>query len=313
MHNKQLITERINQISSFIILFNALFIGLEANFRNDTFLNRFFDVVDVLFVCYFTIEIFLRIRYFNWNYITTFRAYLFRALFQNKTEERKKSSKLENISGYGFDFFWICFDLIIVSASWVAFGKHFIKHPEIVLILRMLRIFRIFKIFHLSESIQKIERKIIAVIPTISTFLILIFLVIYTYAIIGMNLYEFKQFKSINFTNVYSAMMDLFLSMTNGWAGILKDLHSSNSVSPVISDIYITSFFIFSVMITLNVFLAVMTSGIQDRINEEKEAQHKTKGKTQKAKDHGNFDEKLIQINKQLQQIQEQLNDMKKH
>lgn len=135
---------------------------------------------------------------------------------------------------------------------------------------------------------------------------------VYTYAIIGMNLYDFKQFKSINFTNVYSAMMDLFMSMTNGWAGILKDLHTSDAVSPVISDIYITSFFIFSVMITLNVFLAVMTSGIQDRINEEKEDQHKTKGKTQRAKDHGNLDEKFKHINKQLQQIQEQLNEIKK-
>ena len=313
MHNKQLITERINKISSFIILLNAIFIGLEANFRNDAFINSFFDFVYVLFVCYFTIEILIRIKNFNWGYISTFFSYLFRAIFINKPQHLGKASQRDNLSGYGFDFFWICFDLIIVVASWVAFGKHFIKHPEIVLILRMLRIFRIFKIFHLSESIQKIERKIIAVIPTISTFLILIFLVIYTYAIIGMNLYEFKQFKSINFTNVYSAMMDLFLSMTNGWAGILRDLHTSDAVSPVISDIYITSFFIFSVMITLNVFLAVMTSGIQDRINEEKEAQHKTKGKTQKAKDHGNFDEKLIQINKQLQQIQEQLNDMKKH
>jgi hypothetical protein len=35
------------------------------------------------------------------------------------------------------------------------------------------------------------------------------------------------------------------------------------------SDIYVISFFIFSVLVTLNVFLAVMTSQIQEKLNDE--------------------------------------------
>lgn len=65
-------------------------------------------------------------------------------------------------------------------------------------------------------------------------------------------------------------------------------------------------------MITLNVFLAVMTSGIQDRIIEEKEAHKKTKHSTPKTKEKANLEEKLNQINRQLQVIQEQLNEIKK-
>jgi peptidoglycan hydrolase CwlO-like protein len=58
--------------------------------------------------------------------------------------------------------------------------------------------------------------------------------------------------------------------MTNGWSGILNELRAYDAINPLITDFYVISFFIFSVMITLNVFLAVMTSGIQDRLAKEK-------------------------------------------
>jgi uncharacterized protein YlxW (UPF0749 family) len=65
-------------------------------------------------------------------------------------------------------------------------------------------------------------------------------------------------------------MLNLFMLMTNGWSGILNELRAYDAINPLITDFYVISFFIFSVMITLNVFLAVMTSGIQDRLAKEK-------------------------------------------
>jgi voltage-gated sodium channel len=133
--------------------------------------------------------------------------------------------------------------------------------------LRLFRIFRILRIFELDETLKNIEKKIISVIPTIITFLVLIFLILYSYAIIGMNLYDYKKLESLDFTNLYTSMMSLFIMMTNGWATPLIELKTNSTIPSVMSDIYVISFFIFSVLVTLNVFLAVMTSQIQEKLN----------------------------------------------
>jgi len=300
---------RLNKISGLVIVFNAILIGIEASIRNSATLNQLFDIIDILFVLYFTYEIIARYRFED----TTLK-HLVNAIKGSFNYYRTKqhSTELESISGTFETWFWLIFDTVLVLASWIAFAKHFIRHPEIILILRMLRIFRIFRIFSISEYIKNIEKKIIAVIPTISIFLVLIFLLIYTYAILGMNLYEFHKFDSIDFSNLYQAMLNLFMLMTNGWSGVLTDLRSYHAINPIITDIYVISFFIFSVMITLNVFLAVMTSGIQDRINEEKEQKLKQKTTASKQPEGPlTLEEKIDYMNEQLKRLNEQLNQSK--
>jgi voltage-gated sodium channel len=260
-------------------------------------------------VLYFTYEIIARYRYED----TTLK-HLVNAIKGafNYYRTKQHSTELETISETFETWFWLIFDTVLVLASWIAFAKHFIRHPEIILILRMLRIFRIFRIFSISDYIKNIEKKIIAVIPTISIFLVLIFLLIYTYAILGMNLYEFHKFDTIDFSNLYQAMLNLFMLMTNGWSGVLTDLRSYHAINPIITDIYVISFFIFSVMITLNVFLAVMTSGIQDRINEEKEQKLKQKSTASKQPEGPlTLEEKIDRMNEQLKRLTEQLNQSK--
>ncbi len=302
---------RLNNISGLVIVFNAILIGIEASIRNSASLNQLFDIIDILFVFYFTYEIIARYRYED----TTLK-HLVNAIkgAVNYYRTKQPSTELETISETFETWFWLIFDTVLVLASWIAFAKHFIRHPEIILILRMLRIFRIFRIFSISDYIKNIEKKIIAVIPTISIFLVLIFLLIYTYAILGMNLYEFHKFDTIDFSNLYQAMLNLFMLMTNGWSGVLTDLRSYHAINPIITDIYVISFFIFSVMITLNVFLAVMTSGIQDRINEEKEKEQKLKQKSTASKQPEGpltLEEKIDHMNEQLKRLTEQLNQSK--
>jgi hypothetical protein len=284
-------------------------IGIEASIRNSIALNQLYDVIDILFVLYFTYEIIARYRFEDTTITHLVNA--IKGAF-NHYRTKQQSTELETISGTFETWFWLVFDTVLVVASWIAFAKHFIRHPEIMLMLRMLRVFRIFRIFSISDYIRNIEKKIIAVIPTISIFLVLIFLLIYTYAILGMNLYEFHQFDTIDFSNLYQAMLNLFMLMTNEWSGVLTDLRSYNAINPIITDIYVISFFIFSVMITLNVFLAVMTSGIQDRINEEKQQKLK-QNSTESKHPEGplTLEEKIDRMNEQLKRLTEQLNQAK--
>ena len=259
----------LNRISGIIILLNVILIGVESSIRGNLTANWIFTVLDIVFVGYFTFEIGFRI------FKLRPAVYELKQAGKQLINHYKELEILDEVdrekSVEVFEkWVWLLFDSFLVLASWIAFAKHFVTHPELIMLLRILRILRIFRIFSISDYIKNIEKKIAAVIPTISIFLILIFLLVYTYAILGMNLYNFHRFENLDFSNLYEAMLNLFMLMTNGWSGILNELRAYDAINPLITDFYVISFFIFSVMITLNVFLAVMTSGIQDRLAKEK-------------------------------------------
>jgi voltage-gated sodium channel len=259
----------LNRISGIIILLNVILIGIECSIRGNLTADWVFSVLDIVFVGYFTFEIGFRI--FKLRPAVSEIKQAGKQLINHCKELKILDEVALEKSVEVFEkWVWLLFDSFLVLASWIAFAKHFVTHPELIMLLRILRILRIFRIFSISDYIKNIEKKIAAVIPTISIFLILIFLLVYTYAILGMNLYNFHRFENLDFSNLYEAMLNLFMLMTNGWSGILNELRAYDAINPLITDFYVISFFIFSVMITLNVFLAVMTSGIQDRLAKEK-------------------------------------------
>jgi voltage-gated sodium channel len=240
-------------------------IGIEASFHAKIAFQNTFNFIDILIVFYFTFEIYYRIKKVNYSFITFLNEVYF-GLSPKKKETRKLSTEILE------EWLWILFDLSLVTLSYVSFFRHFFEHPQLLLILRMFRVFRIFRVFELSESLKRIEKKIISVVPTIFTFFFLIVLLLYTYSIVGMYLYNFKTFETIDFSSVYHTMTSLFVLMTNGWSDTLFELRKVNEIAPIFTDIYVISFFLFSVIITLNVFLAVMTSQIQEKLEEDIES-----------------------------------------
>ena len=259
----------LNRISGIIILLNVLLIGIESSIRGNLTADWVFTVLDIVFVGYFTVEIGFRIFKLR-PAVSELKQAVKQLINHYKSQEILDEVDREKSVEVIEKWVWLLFDTLLVLGSWIAFAKHFVTHPELIMLLRILRILRIFRIFSISDYIKNIEKKIAAVIPTISIFLLLIFLLVYTYAILGMNLYNFHRFENLDFSNLYEAMLNLFMLMTNGWSGILNELRAYDAINPLITDFYVISFFIFSVMITLNVFIAVMTSGIQDRLAKEK-------------------------------------------
>lgn len=252
----------LNKLSAVVILFSALMIGIEASFHAKVVLENLFNSIDVLIVLYFTFEIIYRLKTIKYSFLN-FTKEILAKLKLTKGHEGEKSSEILE------EWFWLLFDLSLVALSFISFFRHFFEHPQLLLILRMFRIFRIFRVFELNNSLKRIEKKIISVVPTIVTFFVLIILLLYTYSIVGMYLYNFKTFESIDFSSVYHAMTSLFVLMTNGWSDTLMELRKVNEVATIVTDIYIISFFLFSVIVTLNVFLAVMTSQIQEKLEED--------------------------------------------
>jgi voltage-gated sodium channel len=255
--------KKLNTWSSIFIIFSAVLLGIETTMHHEIEKLDVFTIFDILIIIYFTIEIVLRYKYSRDYHIKDFIRIIL-GLTQIKKEKARPSAQDLKIIEH---WLWFIFDFLLVIFGYLSFIRHFIDHPQLILMLRLFRIFRILRIFELDETLKNIEKKIISVIPTIITFLVLIFLILYSYAIIGMNLYDYKKLESLDFTNLYTSMMSLFIMMTNGWATPLIELKTNSTIPSVMSDIYVISFFIFSVLVTLNVFLAVMTSQIQEKLN----------------------------------------------
>ena len=84
-------------------------------------------------------------------------------------------------------------------------------------------------------------------------------------------------------------------------------MHSNllnSDVPGFITDLYCISFFVFSSMITLNVFLAVMTTQIQDKLNDENKASE-------------NREEQLIEaiqnLNQKIDRLEKKINESKEN
>jgi hypothetical protein len=258
----------INKISALFIIISAISIGIEASLNaKDQFLNAFY-FLDIVIIAYFAFELVVRISYNDKplkEFLPAFKTYL---SAKNKDDLEREKALIE-------DWMWIVFDGLLVVMGFIALFRHLVEHPQLILLLRLFRVFRIFRIFELNQTLKDIEKKIISVVPTIATFLVLIFLILYAYAIVGMYMYDFQKYDTIDFSGVYAAMTSLFVMMTNGWSDTLVELRSHHMVPNIYSDIYIISFFIFSVLVTLNVFLAVMTSQIQDKLVKDIAEDHK--------------------------------------
>lgn len=252
----------INKLSALFIIISAISIGIEASLNaKEQFLNVFY-VLDIFIIAYFTFELVVRVGY-NDKPLKQF----FPALKSYLAKEKKVNLDAEK--ALIEEWLWLIFDGMLVIMGFIALFRHLVEHPQLILLLRLFRVFRIFRIFELNQTLKDIEKKIISVVPTIATFLVLIFLILYAYAIVGMYMYDFQKYETIDFSGVYAAMTSLFVMMTNGWSDTLIELRSHHIVPNIYSDIYIISFFIFSVLVTLNVFLAVMTSQIQDKIEKD--------------------------------------------
>jgi hypothetical protein len=282
----------LNKITALFIILSAISIGVEASMNATNRFSNIFYFFDILIVGYFTFEIIFRVVN-NRKPLAQFLPALKK--YMSSSNDKDLAEEKELIE----DWMWLLFDGLLVIMGFLSLFRHLVDHPQLILLLRLFRVFRVFKVFELNQTLKEIEKKIISVVPTIATFLTLIVLILYSYAIVGMYMFDFKKFETIDFSSLYSSMTSLFVMMTNGWADTLNELRSYKIVPSIYSDLYIISFFIFSVLVTLNVFLAVMTSQIQDKLKQEiSDELHSLK----------QIDEKVLNVEKQQQKDIDKLN-----
>ena len=216
----------------------VLVLGVEAAMHNA--ISPLLYVLDTLFVCYFALEIAHRAIMGEW---------------------KSTSNELK---------FWFWFDAFVTISCVLALFIPFVDHPSLLAALRIVRVFRLFRIFSIFPGIRSIEQKILGAMETVVLFGFFSVLIIYVYAVIGMNLFEFSRIGNMNFENLYEAMVSMFVLITNDWADAWRTTRQQYPVLPtMVVDLYFFSFIGFAVIFTLNVFIAVMTSQIEQRFSSE--------------------------------------------
>ena len=255
---------KLRNFSVTLIVVSTLLITTEIIFGN-SYNQIYFDIIDLILVLLFTYEIILR---------------------------QKKLNKDV------FERFWFYFDLCLLILGYISFLKGILSHPETIYILSSFRAIRILRLFEISDKLKKLEKKILHVIPSVLTFGLLLTLLLFVYAVLGMSLFEKKDFHIVSFSNLYVSFKSLFVFITAGfdYAEIIRIVAAKSPNIPVfVVDIYFFSFFVVTSMIALNVFLAVMTNTIQEEFLKDLTKREKS------------FDLELEQINKKIDLINEEL------
>lgn len=243
-----------------IIAFSAV-VGFETFLTGPAWVS-FFNVLEFLFLTFFTLEIILRIA--AENRPTDF----FNLLKTRKlTFEGRRKTKFE-ITEHGF---WNYFDFLLIVMSIIGLFANVFVFPGFLQIGRLFRIFRIVRLLEISEHLKVVEKRIVSIVPTVFSFAVLLVILTYIYSIIGMFMFNKGVYAEADFSSIKDAFITLFQLMTlDNWTDVMRDMRAHEFFfHPFIVEAYFVSFVIFTAIIALNVFIAVMTSQVQEQMEKD--------------------------------------------
>ncbi|XP_053877202.1 sodium channel protein type 5 subunit alpha-like [Malaclemys terrapin pileata] len=193
--------------------------------------------------------------------------------------------KLLALRHYYFTNGWNIFDLSVIIMSVVgtllshivnAFENYF--SPTLFRVIRLAQIGRILRLVQAAKGIRTLLFALMMSLPALFNIGLLLFLVMFIYAIFGMANFAYVQWESgiddmFNFQTFANSMLCLFQMTTSaGWDGLLSpilnteppfcDPNIRNVVGecgkPVVGIIFFVSYIIISFLIVVNMYIAVI-------------------------------------------------------
>lgn len=221
-----------------VILINTATLGIETLSNLSETQILILEMIDKICLFIFTIEIIIRMIY----------------------AFRHKKNFFANA--------WNIFDLIIVFVSISAESAFFtifrtfriLRLGKAARLLKSVRAVRLSKLISSLEELRKIVQAIVLSIPGILWTLILLSLVLYIYAILGINLYGAELPEM--FGDLPTTFFTLFQVMTfESWATALaRPLFETHPFSWI----YFISFILITTYIALNVIVGVIVSSVEE-------------------------------------------------
>ena len=256
-HRAEGTENRFDKFIAAVIAANIFFLSLWFTNASDTYL-AVLNVVDVIFVCIFTIEAVLKIIAMEGRY---------------------------------FYFRWNLFDFLIVVFS--NFDLFFsVVYPDVDLpglsILRLNRIFRILRLIQQAEGLRTIIETLLSALPVLMNVGMLVILIFVIWGIAGVTLFgglKKRNFlnEDANFDNILYAFLTLFRCATGeSWNGLMHDTmmrtpgydctdEASGDCGTLTSVPFFLSFNFLIVWILLNLFIAVLLEEFQSSMKRRRE------------------------------------------
>jgi voltage-gated sodium channel len=210
-----------------IILLNAVLVGLETSPGLVARHRALFELANGLILTVFLLEIAMRIAAHGWH-----------------------------VGGFLRDG-WNVFDLVVVGLSLVPGVGAFAT------VGRVARVLRVARLVSLSPTLRLIVGTMMRSIPSLMHVSLLLGLLLYMYAVIGVNL--FGKHDPVHWGSLGTALLTLFQMLTlEGWVEIQE---ASLERAPW-AWVYYGSFVILAVFVVVNLFIAVVLNNL-DEIREE--------------------------------------------
>uniref|UniRef100_A0A2K5CEB4 Sodium channel protein n=1 Tax=Aotus nancymaae TaxID=37293 RepID=A0A2K5CEB4_AOTNA len=201
--------------------------------------------------------------------------------------------KIFALRQYYFTNGWNLFDCVVVVLSIVstmvsilAKQDHIPFPPTLFRIVRLARIGRILRLVRAARGIRTLLFALMMSLPSLFNIGLLLFLVMFIYAILGMNWFSKVNPESgiddiFNFQTFASSMLCLFQITTSaGWDALLSPMllskESCNSTSenchlPGIATSYFVSYIIISFLIVVNMYIAVILENFNTATEESED------------------------------------------
>ena len=297
--------KKFHKIVSFVIVLCSVVLGLETLIEDKKYID-ILGILDIGITLFFIIEIIMRIlaerspaQYFS--------------LIIKKPNLSLTEKKTWTFSENGF---WNWFDFLITLGSAIALIEHLFVHPEYLFITRLFRIFRIFRLLEISEKMRDIERKIANIIPTVFSFAMLIFVLVYIYAIIGFYLFKGMNAGAADFSNLSQSIVTMFRVMTlDGWGDIMKAAEAkADYLGHWVFVVFFISFIAITVILTLNIFIAVLASNVELKMTNNKKGSTENHQPTHQVSNEDMIwlKQEFSEMKKEIINVKSELQKMKK-
>ncbi|XP_070542290.1 sodium channel protein 1 brain-like isoform X2 [Ptychodera flava] len=232
-----------------LICLNMIAMGVEHYGQSDE-ITAVLDVLNIIFVAVFGLEAIMKIIGMRWHY---------------------------------FKRPWNVFDFIIVLLSILGIVlddllKNVVISPTLLRVVRVFRIGRVLRLVKAAKGIRKLLFALVISLPALLNIGALLFLIIFIYAIFGMNFFGYVKKdgaldEMVNFETFGNSLILLFrLATSAGWNDVLEPLMVSppdcdpnygdqpngNCGQPLLAVVYFVSFIFLTFLIIINMYIAVI-------------------------------------------------------
>ncbi|MCY4562378.1 MAG: ion transporter [Flavobacteriaceae bacterium] len=286
--------KKLEKFSAYLIFISAILIAMQTYRFESTIFHSFFRYADITILVLFAVEFMVRFHRLRISKIPSI-------------DQKIESSYL--ITAINDETRWLIFDGLILLASFVGTFLIILDYAEFIFIARLIRAFRIFRLFGLSTELKSIQKKIFWTFRTVSVFLFLLSIVIFVYSVIGVLIFDYQDLGMLNFSNLHHAFISLSVVLIDGLGEAYVLVSNFQGTSQWLSLLYLCSFALISIMIALNVFIAVLTNQVWDNVHKQSDTMLKKAIEKEIKESEKNL---LSQVNSSQQIILKKLNELEK-